>query len=159
MTTHEDVRLAKAKERAAKPKKSKFRVAKNAAVADVAIEAAVEPETQVVTPVEAPATPVEPKKKRAPRGEGAKKKASPTVTAWRGLMSEKSHTSGTITVLKPWVDTNHPKRGAANDRYKLYQTGMTVAEYIDASHKAGNSKGLAQADVRWDVAKGLISVS
>lgn len=88
----------------------------------------------------------------------SKKKLSPTVVEWHRITKAKEAASGKIT-LTDKGKADKPKRNKAMDRFKLYRDGMSVAEYIEESHKAGNSKALAQADVRWDVAKGLITVS
>lgn len=88
----------------------------------------------------------------------SKKKLSPTVVEWHRITKAKEAASGTIRLTDKGRADN-PKRRNALVRFKLYKDGMTVAEYIEESHKAGNSKALAQADVRWDVAKGLITVS
>jgi hypothetical protein len=87
-----------------------------------------------------------------------KKKLSATVVEWHRITKAKEAATGTIR-LTDKGKADKPKRAKAMDRFKLYRDGMTVAEYIEESHKAGNSKALAQADVRWDVAKGLITVS
>jgi hypothetical protein len=90
------------------------------------------------------------------KAKGSKKK-SPTVVAWQALQKEKAYTSGTITLTDKGRADN-PKRKNALAKFKLYRNGMSVAEYIEASHKFGTSKATAQADIRWDVAKGLIEV-
>ena len=90
------------------------------------------------------------------KGSG-KKKHSPTVIAWQALQKEKAYTSGTITLTDKGRADN-PKRKNALVKFKLYQDGMSVQEYIEASNKIGTPKATAQADVRWDVAKGLIIV-
>lgn len=56
-----------------------------------------------------------------------------------------------ITVL---AQTNPKKRGAAV-RFSYYYTGMQVSEYVD---KVGDHAA-ALADIRWDEAKGWISIS
>jgi hypothetical protein len=55
---------------------------------------------------------------------------------------------------------NPKKRGAATkfNHYKRGAEGMTVGEYIEASHKAGNAKAVAKEDVKWDFTAGFISV-
>jgi hypothetical protein len=104
--------------------------------------------------VVAPATSVDQKDTKT---KGSKKK-SPTVVAWQALQKEKAYISGTIHLTDKGRADN-PKRKNALVKFKLYRDGMTVTEYIEASHKIGTSKATAQADVRWDVAKGLITVS
>lgn len=88
-----------------------------------------------------------------PEGEKAKRKASDTVVKWRATKAFPHE--GVIKMIA----TNNPKSRGAKDRFALYKDGMTVGQYIEASHKAGNSKALATADVRWDVAAGFISVT
>lgn len=56
-----------------------------------------------------------------------------------------------ITLL---VEKN-PKSKKSAGRYALYRTGMSVAEYAEA---VGN-KTLANADLRWDVARNFISIA
>jgi hypothetical protein len=51
-----------------------------------------------------------------------------------------------------------PKRRLSQERYELYADGMSVGDYIEKSHKAGNLKSLASNDVRWDYCKGFIDV-
>lgn len=50
--------------------------------------------------------------------------------------------------------TENPKRGTAAQRFTHYKDGMTVDEYIA---KVGD-RGLALADVRWDVKQGFIKL-
>jgi hypothetical protein len=85
----------------------------------------------------------------------AKKKPSEQVVRWRD--TENPDTKAKITISAEAAKVNPKKRGAAT-RFSIYKTGMTVADYIEASKKAGNSGALAMADVRWDMAAGFISV-
>jgi hypothetical protein len=87
-----------------------------------------------------------------------KKKTSAQVVRWIDAKKNKRHITGTIR-LTDKGKADKPKRGKSLERFKLYRDGMAVAEYIEESHKAGNSKALAQADVQWDAEKGLITVS
>jgi hypothetical protein len=87
----------------------------------------------------------------------AKKKPSATVIRWHQITKEKLYTSGTITLTDKGRG-NKPKIRGALDRFKLYTDGMSVQDYIAKSAASGNSKALAQADIRWDVAAGLITV-
>jgi hypothetical protein len=87
----------------------------------------------------------------------AKKKPSKTVIEWHRITKEKLYTSGTIHLTDKGRG-NKPKIRGALDRFKLYTDGMSVQDYIAKSTASGNSKALAQADVRWDVAAGLITV-
>lgn len=86
-----------------------------------------------------------------------KKKHSPTFLAFRDLQKAKAYTSGNITITDKGRGEK-PKAKNALAKFRLYRDGMSVAEYIEASHKFGTSKATAQADIRWDVAKGLIEV-
>jgi membrane protein involved in colicin uptake len=49
-----------------------------------------------------------------------------------------------------YVESPNPKRGDSRDRFAKYRKGMTVGAAIKA--------GLLPADIRWDMAKGLIKV-
>jgi len=60
-----------------------------------------------------------------------------------------------ITVLV----ASNPKRGKSQARFGLHKTGQTVGDYVKASVDAGNPRMLARADLRWDVAHGLISIA
>jgi hypothetical protein len=86
----------------------------------------------------------------------AKKKPSPTVVAWKAIKENYPVTS-VITINKDQVAKTPKRRGAA-DRFALYEDGMTVGKYLDVTKEKGISGALANADIRWDVAKGLISV-
>lgn len=89
--------------------------------------------------------------------EGTEKKArklSGTYLKYREVEAFKPEQ--VITVVVPASDG--PKRKAAQTRYELYKSGMTVGQYIEASKKAGNSASLASNDIRWDMVKGFISV-
>jgi hypothetical protein len=58
------------------------------------------------------------------------------------------------------VNTPNPKKGKSYHRYALYANGMTVAEYAKALADAGlGGKTLANADLRWDMARNFISIS
>jgi hypothetical protein len=62
-----------------------------------------------------------------------------------------------ITLLQP----ANPKTGASKARYALYKDGMLVSEYAAAVVGLGgkNTKTLANADLRWDVARGFITIA
>lgn len=99
---------------------------------------------------ETPATPAT--TETAPK---AKKKVSATVVAWKKqelpALTAKIHLVKTVE--------SKPKRGKSMDRYAHYKEGMTVGEYIEhMGQVAGGGKALAANDVRWDIAKGLITV-
>ncbi len=57
------------------------------------------------------------------------------------------------------LNTPNPKSGKSKERYELYVTGMSVSEYAQAVVMHGGSKTLANADLRWDVARNFISIS
>jgi hypothetical protein len=96
-----------------------------------------------VATTDAPATP---KKKR---------KWSAHHLAWKATKDFPD--TARIVVLSA---ENPKKRGAAAkfNHYKRGAEGMTVGEYIEASHKAGNAKAVAKEDVKWDFTAGFISV-
>jgi hypothetical protein len=100
------------------------------------------------------ATP-EPADRPTPPQRPNNRQPSQTVENWRAQPPLPHH--GVITVNPPHCVTN-PKRRKARERFALYEDGMTVSEYIEASKRAGNSAALAAADVRWDFVKGFISV-
>ena len=56
------------------------------------------------------------------------------------------------------LNTPNPKSGKSKERYDRYVTGMTVAEYATAIVNMGGSKTLANADLRWDVARNHITI-
>jgi hypothetical protein len=60
-----------------------------------------------------------------------------------------------ITLVQP----NNPKSGKSKNRYDLYTNGMSVADYATAVVNHGGSKTLANADLRWDVARGFITIA
>jgi len=63
--------------------------------------------------------------------------------------------SSIITLVAP-----NGKSGKSKARYDLYRSGMTVAEYADAVKAGGHGgKTLANADLRWDVARGFITIA
>lgn len=90
--------------------------------------------------------------KTAPTGDKKKREPSDTVKKWKE--QENFPLTAKITV----VATENPKRRGAATRFAIYKDGMTVGDYIEASHKAGASKALAAADVRWDHVAGFINV-
>ena len=51
--------------------------------------------------------------------------------------------------------SNNPKRRGSATRFAKYVTGMTVEAYIAAV----GSKGLALADIAWDINHGFITVA
>jgi hypothetical protein len=143
-----EARLAKVKADANKPKKSKF--------GTPSIVPPANPPTG--SPPLAPNKPEDQKvagaedQKNAPTGDKKKRKASNTVTNW------KAQKAFPLDAKIHIVSTSNPKRRAAATRFNLYTEGMTVGQYIEASHKAGNSKALAMADVRWDHVSEFIKV-
>jgi len=82
--------------------------------------------------------------------------ATPKAKKDRSKLYAKVPATGTITVL---VSSN-PKRASKKSapRFDLYRSGMTIAEHTAAYEKAGHAKSLANADRRWDVAHGFISI-
>ena len=58
------------------------------------------------------------------------------------------------------VQSANPKKGKSLHRYAEYRDGMTVAEYAEALKAKGlGGKTLANADLRWDVARNFISIA
>ena len=57
------------------------------------------------------------------------------------------------------IEVNNPKRQASKsrDRYALYRTGMTVAEYVEAC-KNTRSPQYALNDINWDEDQGFIEL-
>lgn len=114
----------------------------------------VEPPKAVDTPKPEPK--VEPKAD-TPKTEKAKKtrKWSQHHLNWKATKDFPE--TARIVVLSA---DNPKKRNAAKrfDFYKRGAEGMTVGEYIEASHKAGNPKALAKEDVKWDYTAGFISI-
>jgi hypothetical protein len=136
-------RLADAKAKADKPVKSKFGSGK-----------ATKPEDQKVVPT------VQSGDQKAVKTEGepkAKRKPSATVIAWKALKN--FPVDAKITINGDHT-TNNPKRRDAARRFSLYKNGMTVGQYLEAAKKATPpiSGALANADIRWDVAAGFITV-
>lgn len=83
------------------------------------------------------------------------RKVSKTVIAWRA--QENLPANGVITVKPEHLAKNPKSRGAAV-RFALYKSGMTVEAYVKIAKENGISGALANADVRWDVAAGFITV-
>ena len=91
------------------------------------------------------------------KGTPAKKTKEPskTVLKWRELNKTGFKPEQVIHLLK----TGEQKRGGAKRRYALYQEGMTVAAYQEASVKnAGHTAKGAMSDMCWDVAANLIEI-
>ena len=59
-----------------------------------------------------------------------------------------------IRILQP----DYVKRGKAADRWARYRDGMLVDDYIDASIAAGDTRGDAVRDLRYNVQHGLIKI-
>lgn len=92
-------------------------------------------------------TPPKPKK---PKG------VSNTVRAWKAL-ADFPETHKIHFVPNP---TAKAKIKKAADRFALYEEGMAVGDYMRISKDKGlNTLAGAMQDVRWDVAKGFITVS
>ena len=84
------------------------------------------------------------------------KKQSKTVIAWKAL--KKPVPDDTVITVKPEHLAKCPKSQTAADRFRLYKTGMTAAEYVTVFKNAGHTAALAHADIRWDIAAGFITV-
>lgn len=86
-------------------------------------------------------------------------KEGSTVDRWQKSNKAGEFKSGTIRVIQPYVDENHPKRKAAGIRYKLYRDGMSVENYqkLVVEQKLNTNAGVL-SDIRWDVQKGFIRV-
>lgn len=86
----------------------------------------------------------------------AKKKPSPGYLVYKS--TKLPEPTAKIKVLVSQGD-DCPKKRNARTKFDIYENGMTVAEYVEASHaKLKTPKATAQADVRWDLAHGFISV-
>jgi len=81
-----------------------------------------------------------------------KKKLSKTVIDWRAMDDVPEDK---IVHIVPGAK----KTRGAQDRFALYVDGMSVKDYVQKSKDAGYGAAQAKADVRWDVVKGLITVS
>lgn len=58
------------------------------------------------------------------------------------------------------VNVPNPKIGKSQMRYALYSNGMTVAQYKQLVFDARlGPKTLAGQDLRWDVARGFITIT
>lgn len=90
-------------------------------------------------------------------GESKKKSVSNTVVAWKaGLKTPPPDTAKITLIVSP---KSNPKKNKAAARYALYEDGMTVGQYVEKSHKAGNPKALARRDIVWDMCKEFIKVA
>ena len=57
------------------------------------------------------------------------------------------------------TEANPKKAGtASHERFALYHTTDTVAEYIAAVVASGATRAKARADLRWDQARGYITI-
>jgi hypothetical protein len=57
------------------------------------------------------------------------------------------------------TDGNPKKPGTASyDRFALYYTAETVADYIAAVVASGATRAKARADLRWDQERGFITI-
>jgi hypothetical protein len=92
--------------------------------------------------------------KLPPKGERTRLNTAKVSTGRKSVARLKETPQGKITVLAK----ENPKRAGAAKRFALYKTGMAVADYIKAAVKIGASESYANADIRWDVAHGFISV-
>jgi hypothetical protein len=108
------------------------------------------PETPSAIPATAGGTPTP---TPAASAEKTKRKASEQVQRWKDTPTFKPEQKITV------IATENPKRRTAAKRFDLYKNGQTVAEYVEASKKAGNAAALANADIRWDHAAGFIKVA
>jgi len=93
------------------------------------------------TTVEAPATP-------APATTPTVKSAKYAKVDWAGT---------SVITLNP--SPKYIKRGESLKRFNCYKNGITVDEYVAAVVAINQTKALAKADLRWDVAHGLISIA
>jgi hypothetical protein len=143
----QEARLQVAKDRAAKPQKSKYGTKPQTQEDQKGVNVIPATGERVTSGDQNDVTQAKTKKPR---------KISPTVVAWKAT---KNFPLEAKITLNPELKEANPKRRKAADRFALYRNGMTVGEYIEASHKAGNSKALAMADIRWDQAAKFLTVS
>jgi hypothetical protein len=114
-------------------------------------------EAKIIDKMVVAAPKVEPPKADESKADTPKKKRkwSAHHLAWKGTKDFPD--TARIVVLS----AENPKKRTAKfrfDHYKRGAEGMTVGEYIEASHKAGNAKALAKEDIKWDWTAGFISV-
>jgi hypothetical protein len=99
----------------------------------------------------------EPKADKGDKGDTPKKKRTWSAhhLAWKATKDFPG--SARIVVLSA---ENPKKRGAARKFaiYKRGPEGMTVDEYIEASHKTGVSKATAKEDIKWDWTAGFTQI-
>jgi hypothetical protein len=81
------------------------------------------------------------------------KKISPTYTTWKTIPNQP--VNGIITI----IPGGKPKIKDAARRFQLYKNGMTVGEYLTVTKENGIRNALANADIRWDIAAKLITVT
>jgi hypothetical protein len=100
---------------------------------------------------------VAPKAAVTPAEKPKKAKKEPNAAVRKFLAQPDLPLEKKIKILIPATE-NKPKTRKALIRYRLYEDGMTVGDYIEKSKKAGNTGNVASRDVRWDYTKGFIDV-
>jgi hypothetical protein len=114
--------------------------------------------TQAPAHVETPAVVVETTAPAAPETPAAETPAPETAKVVKIRYAKRDWAPTDVITL---VTTANPKSGASKARYALYKDGMLVSEYAAAVVGLGgkNTKTLANADLRWDVARGFITIA
>jgi hypothetical protein len=111
------------------------------------------------TQVEAPVVEVTPEA-QAPEAQTTESPVQETQSAPKPVKikyAKRDWAAGDIITL---VQSANPKKGKSLYRYAEYRDGMTVAEYAEALKAKGlGGKTLANADLRWDVARNFISIA
>jgi len=71
---------------------------------------------------------------------------------------EKAMNSNDFNVITVLHDKN-PKRGKSAERFALYQTGMTIGQYVDAVIAIGDRRRKAIRDITHDLEHEYISIA
>jgi hypothetical protein len=104
------------------------------------------------------ATTTKPAGTKTEPGEGKEKKTRTAKPKKEGGVSRprlpKFPDEHLITVLKP-----NSKTRTANTRFNVYQTGMSIKQYLDKCREMfQRTDGQTHADIRWDADKKFIHV-
>jgi hypothetical protein len=168
-TSDADLRLEAAKAKAAKPKRSKFKVVDHnpdnaRKVAPLEEDRKPKPtdptsgdqnDTHEAAPPMVPGDQNDTPEGDTPAKSKKPKTPSPTVVAWK--MLEKPATNGVIRIMANYA-TQNPKRKTAGERFSYYRDGMTVQQYLDTMKAHGRTNAMCWLDIKWDIAAGFIDV-